>query len=480
MKYIQIIVVILFIAMMFVPLLCLNTEPEVASSIDNRMLAKNPFSAEVRNRSDADLTRDIDSYLSDRIGFRDEMILANTVLNDRLFGKMDHPSYAYGKDGYVFFAGMTPGQFSDYHIAFADMVEAVQNYCTERGVPFVFVFNPEKKAVYSEFIPEGVNYNRDWVTLFLEELDKRNINYVDNTPCLIEKKNEGEAVFNQKYNAGHWNDLGAFHGVNNILQNVQQFFPAVTLNTKDEFNIEYQLNTSLHVSQFPIHEEAPIFSGKQQIESLTPLYQDEVKIDEEYNAFSYTVNAAKKKAGTPKALVFQGSYMNGMGYKFMQNSFGEYIAVHDYQNILNFPYYFNLFQPECVIFEAAEYTFSSGFFNYEKMKVIDWNPLLETYAEQCSVDSLKKLTSDQVFIERGNEFTTLSWQAEQAYDYVWLVAGKEFDLELADPETCLYEVTIPNEDYDRYHNEMYLVAALDGKIEPYKFKNPSKISPVRN
>lgn len=479
MKNIRIIVVAAFIAMMFVPLLCLNTDPEVASYIDNRMLAENPFSPEMRSREDADLTDDIDNYLSDRIGFRDEMLLANTVLNDRLFGKMDHPSYTYGKDGYVFFDSMVPQAFSEFHIAFADMVEAVQNYCQERNVPFVFVFDPEKKAVYSEFLPGGVHYNNDWVHQFLQELDKRNINYVDNTPILIEKKNEGEAVFNRKYNAGHWNDLGAFYGVNHILENVQQFFPDVPLNTMDEFDIEYVLNTSLQVSQFPIHEEEPVFTGKNEVEYLTPLYREETKRDERYGAFIYSINASKNVAGSPKTLVFQGSYMNGMGYKFFQNSLGEYIAVHDYQNILNFPYYFNLFQPECVIFEVAEYTFADNYFDYEGMKAINWNPTLAAYAPGLGVNALERLTADEVRVERGNVFTTIRWNAGQAYDYVWLVAGGEFDMALVDPEQNLYEVSIPNESFDQSLNDLYIVDAFDGQLTPYQLRNLTIESPVQ-
>lgn len=472
MKYIRIFVVAIFIAMMFVPLLCMNTQPEVASEIDNRMLAENPFSPEVRNREDADLTDDIDSYLSDRIGFRDEMLLANTVINDSLFGKMDHPTYAYGKDGYVFFSSMVPEQMSDYHIAFADMVEAVQNYCHERGVPFVFAFDPEKKSVYNDFLPQGVHYNNDWVSEFLAELDKRNINYVDNTQILVERKNEGEAVFNQKYNAGHWNDLGAFYGVNNILKSVQQFFPEVHLNEQDEFDIEYVLNTSLQVSQFPIHEEEPVFTVKHdETENLTELYREETKMNEQYRAFIYTVNEAQKQNGSPKTLVFQGSYMNGMGYKFFENSLGEYIAVHDYQNILNLPYYFNLYQPECVIFEVAEYTFSSTYFDYETMQSIHWNPELVGYVPGHMVNELQRLSADAVSVERGNVFTTIRWNAEQAYDYVWLIAGGEFDMALVDPEQNLYEASIPNENFDQSWNDLYIIDALDDQMNPYQIRN---------
>ena len=66
------------------------------------------------------------------------------------------------------------------------------------------------------------------------------------------------------------------------------------------------------------------------------------------------------------------SYMNEYGTEYLKNGFGEYIYVHDYQNVLNFPYYVNMFQPDCVIFEVAEYTFSNEYFDYEKMKNLDF------------------------------------------------------------------------------------------------------------
>lgn len=74
--------------------------------------------------------------------------------------------------------------------------------------------------------------------------------------------------------------------------------------------------------------------------------------------------------GAPRVLSFQGSYMNGMGYKFLENSFGEYIIVHAYQNIFNLDDYFNMFQPDCVIFETAEYTLTDDYYDLETMKEI--------------------------------------------------------------------------------------------------------------
>lgn len=60
--------------------------------------------------------------------------------------------------------------------------------------------------------------------------------------------------------------------------------------------------------------------------------------------------------------------MNGYEYKYLMNGFSEYIYVHDYQNIINFPYYYNIFKPKCVVFEVAEYTLENGYFGRERMR----------------------------------------------------------------------------------------------------------------
>ena len=101
MKRIQIIMISLFFLILLVPLVTFNFEKNSISEIDNRLLAENPFAEE------GDLTENIENYINDRLGLRDKMILSYTVLNDRIFHKMVHPSYEYGKDGYVFGAGLT-------------------------------------------------------------------------------------------------------------------------------------------------------------------------------------------------------------------------------------------------------------------------------------------------------------------------------------------------------------------------------------
>ncbi len=462
MKKIKITIIGIFWGLLLLPMIYFNWEENVVSEIDNRQLTNNPFGANYVPSENNDISNAIENYVQDRIGFRDGMIKLYTQLNDKLFHEMVHPSYTYGKEDYVFSKLTRSPEFTEYHVVFANMIEQIQTYCEDRGVPFVFVFEPSKATVLKDKLPNGVNYNTDWVSKFLKELDKRGINYVDNTKTMIEKQEKGIMVFNQKYNAGHWNDLGAFYGVNAILKNLQQYFPNVALNQTDDFDIKEKLNTSLPVSDFPIYEYEPIFNSICDLENMTEEYE-QIEIDHQNRYFQYKINNEKKESGSPKTLVFQGSYMNGMGYTFLENSLGEYIAVHDYQNIINFDYYFNIFKPECVIFEVAEYTFDDYYFNYENMKKISFNkPLDDNNTFVCE----KKLQDQQVSIKEEKALTKIQvTNLETNVKYAYLKIGEEvFDLCQNEEKKDEYAVTIESKKVNQGEMEIVLVNADDEKI----------------
>lgn len=114
MKILKRITILAFCVVLMIPIFTFNTEKDAISEIDNRVLAENPLTVE----NSEDFTTDVENYVNDRIGLRNEMILAYTVLNDKLFGKMVHPSYTYGKDGYVFGAGLGVNiRYNEFHEA---------------------------------------------------------------------------------------------------------------------------------------------------------------------------------------------------------------------------------------------------------------------------------------------------------------------------------------------------------------------------
>ncbi len=464
MKIFKSIIVILFLFVIFIPIIFFNFKPQSVSEIDNRMLTENPFSSD----SNGDLTKNIENYINDRIGFRDEMILSYTVLNDTLFNKMVHPSYVYGKDGYVFGAGLTTsGLFSDYHITFADMVAELQEYCESRGVPFLFVFNPAKPAVLSEYVPTGLLYSRDWVELFFNELDKRGVNYVDNTETLKYQTNNGVAVFNQKYDANHWNYIGAYYGTNKMLETLKERLPSVHINNLDEFNVSEETKTSLLVSNFPINESVPLVQTDFSFVDNTGVYASEIERHSSYKAFGSYSNESRKEEGAPSALVFQGSYMNGYGYQYLINGFSEYTFVHDYQNVIDMPYYFNIFKPDCVIFEVAEYTFSEIYFSQEQMKNISYNKPLKNF-ENYQI-SQQSINSSEMTVQKGETLTKIKWHTDINAESAWLLMDEEYDMKKVQNG---YEVTVKTENYQEYLDTLAIVTYCNDVITHHRLPSP--------
>ncbi len=82
--------------MLLVPLALTNRDKNVMSSVDNRYLAEFPA------YSDKDFTTEFESYFSDRIGFRTEMMNAYIGVNYKVGGVFDHPLYMAGKKGHLF------------------------------------------------------------------------------------------------------------------------------------------------------------------------------------------------------------------------------------------------------------------------------------------------------------------------------------------------------------------------------------------
>lgn len=454
MKALRLIVVILFFAIIIAPIAAFNFQEDAISLIDNRNLTANPFT------SDGDFTNNIQNYVNDRIGFRDDMILAYTVLNDKLFKKMVHPSYIYGTDGYVFGAGLTVNNpYTEFHETYADMVKQIQDYCDSRGVPFLFVFNPAKPAVLTEYLPKGMNYDRTWVDLFFSALDERHVRYIDNTLLLQEKTRLGETVFNQKYDANHWNDLGAYYGTYAMLQELQKRIPEIHLTEKNEMTISETLMTSLPVSEFPIHEMVPSISIDMNLDfTNSSLYGEQLELHPSFRSFGYYMNKERIESGAPKALVFQGSYMNGFGYKYLANAFGEYIYVHDYQNVIDFSYYFNIFQPDCVIFEVAEYTFTNNYFDYEAMKAMKLNPTLQSIESEPIVEQETLLDSESILVDKGDILTKILWRCSESPEYVWFVQDIAYDMKKTEEG---YEVTLTTEAYENC-DEVFKIVTWDG------------------
>ncbi len=356
------------LALLLIPLILTDRRENVVSEIDNRMLVDAPtFGKE-------NYTKDLEAYLQDRIGLRDKMVNAYSVVNDRAFHELTHPIYQYGKEGYVFSGMHRNFEYNHFHRAFAETAKQLQDYCEARGAKFYVIFDPEKSSVYRRYLPEGINYDDSWVDEFCSYMDELGVNYVNSTKLLTEKS-QTEQVYNKVYDAGHWNDLGCFYATNQLWELVNKDFPAVKPLDENEFEVTEVEAKHLTVSEFKISEMVPKFDLKQDYTTLTDNWKDEVYRDANHNAFLYRVNNSKEAEDYPDILFFQGSYYN-RSPDFILSRAKTYVGIHNYQNIFNLPYYFNIFNPDIVLLDVAEYVMMDEYFSYSEMMSLDLNPPL--------------------------------------------------------------------------------------------------------
>ena len=222
------------------------------------------------------------------------------------------------------------------------------------------------------------------------------------------------------------------------------------------------IDTFENVTKHPIVEQSRVYYTGVDLGTACVVV---VVLNEQFPHFQYVINEKRKEEGAPKALVFQGSYMNEMGYKFLENSLGEYIAVHDYQNVINFDYYYNIFQPDCVIFEVAEYTVNEDYFSQENMEKMVLNPKEEGLEENSEVISEELNKSDFTAEKNGSLYNIEVQNLDKDAEYVYMeINDNIYDMK-KDENGRKYSVTINARDYDE--NNIEFITYKSGVIKKY-------------
>lgn len=446
-KLLETIYVVVFLLCLIIPLCLLNTGVNVKSDLDNRVLNELPQFG-VTGYEDK-----IESYLQDRIGLRSQIVTGYELVNYYLAGELTHPSYINGQNGYMYFKMHNNVQYGTFHEAFAEAVIKMKEYCESRGVKFYFQLDPEKIAIYQRNLPAGVSYNDEWVDILIDYLVEHGVTCVNNRELLI-APSYSEQIYNLQYDGGHWNDLGCFYATNNLWKTIHEDFPEVSEYKKDEFDITTINAEYLANSKFPVNEKVPSFKLRQAYDDISKRYLD-LEMNEQYKTFHYYVNKSAGAEKYPKIMFFQGSYYNRNPLFYMGRT-RECISIHDYQNVLNLDYYFNIFQPEIVVFEVAEYTFTNTYFNYNQMLSIDYNPglLFDQNGNRVMIDDLLDHTEEFVF-ESNVDFEVMT---RNGFDKVFI----DKKLPLA---KYVYLIT-NNQVYDMYKedNERYSAYIPSGAI----------------
>ncbi|MDO5695649.1 MAG: hypothetical protein Q4P30_02670 [Eubacteriales bacterium] len=368
-KYSKIIYIILFVLISLTPLVLIDTTPDKVSEIDNRKYSAFP---EKYNRY---FFNKVEAYYEDRVGLRGDGLLLFSKLNEILFQYFEHPTYECGEDGYVFFKMSPPVLTEAFSDEFFHFITSADTYLKSRGIDFIYMQNPGKDDVYREKLHHGYTYDNHIYGILPERTANAGVDTLY-TLNLLQEAKKTQQVFNIAYDAGHWNDEGRFIATSALYKRIKNHLPDMHFPEKEDFCIGKELIEHHKVLKTPLHEYVPKY-----VLNNPPPYVDmtddfpNISIHPQHRYFLHWENPNSPNG--KKILYFHGSFYVSHP-DFLAGDAAEFTAIHNYENILNLPYYINLFEPDLVVFIASNYTLCSTYYDEDALINTDFNPALDS------------------------------------------------------------------------------------------------------
>lgn len=438
-----------FFLVILIPILFMNFKRDQVSKIDNRMLLN--FEDIFSNK---DIFNNIESYIDDRIGFRTEMVDIYAKVMDKAFNEITHPKYEYGKDGFIMSKAEENEFNPEFMETYSDFIKEFQDYCNARDIKFLYSVEPRKELIYPEYITEGYNYENRDIEYFLELLEEKNINYLNNIETLSEAREKGSALdilkqgyrnsgdtetveflenelliidefneldksnvyleneynknskneivdsrellYDKEYDARHWNETGAIIGISAILDRLNLLDSKVGTFDISKYEAKNYINDTLVASNFEINEKTTHYNLIEDNSIYIEDLENEIKRNESFRNFTHYKNEANPDA--PRILIFAGSYFDDKE-KFLTESFSELMKIHNYRNVLDYEYYINIFNPDIVLFESTEYTHFDFYFPDDEM---------EDKVHIKNLKNYKNLKEDNFVVTESNNLSNYS------------------------------------------------------------------------
>lgn len=352
------------------PALFTNIKKDQRSEINNTMLAEFPA-------FDEGFFDGLSNYADERVGFRTGIITAYQEMNIILFHYLVHPLYEYGKDDWIMTKGWDQIQTlhldvpEDYVKAFGKFVSCIDQYSEENGAKFLFLLVPNKETIYYEKLSDGYNIKPTKKTksdLIIDELNRRGVNNLYLRKTFLDHKDE-VLLYNKKFDAGHWNDNGAFYGLSRMYDHlIDEMDTDVDPIKEEDFDIDHSTAKYLLNSFIWIDEEVPVYNLNEVKYTLSEEdYWSDFDMISENNYHTHTFNEQTGENGNLSVLLFCDSYLL-TNEKFFANNFREFTMIHG-RELPRARYYIEKLQPDIVIMEATERVIGPGYdYNIEFME----------------------------------------------------------------------------------------------------------------
>ena len=359
-KIYNILFVVMFMAIISLPLIKTNWTSGGISEDENRYLAEAPKLMGEGKFNDK-FTADVETWFMDHMGYRKELIDYNAKMQYEVFDKMlSNSNYYLGRYGDVNYA--TDAMIMDYaHLNLRDESEVVKignsyqkvsDWLGEKGIQFYYVQCWDKHSIYPEQFMASVNQigdisKTDQVIAYLRE--NTTVKVLSLKETLLENKNEYE-VYSNWGDPTHWTERGAYVGYKYIMQGINKYNDnRYKVLDEDDYNISIS-DKGIVLNGF-IHEEDMLesFSIKEPMASMVDIsIMDKYSEDRRHSAWENP-----NVDNDSKLLLVCDSYIDSFIIEDIAESFSQVWLIWgdytmDMENIVE------MYDPDIVIYECAE------------------------------------------------------------------------------------------------------------------------------
>lgn len=318
----------------------------------------------ISNHDYPNLPRCLETFLKDRIPFREQLITWRNSLLYELWKAPGYDSVVIGKNDWLFnnytdllnpndVGGGKSRPFTDEQLQkHAEYFLAVNEFLTYRKIPYALVIVPTKQTVYPEFLPDHSNQFVEWTRadqLITYLKNNSTITIIDLREEVNKRKKEGPVFLRLDT---HWNCYAALKAYDVMIAKLQQVLPRIK-----PFKSVYEAKDTVH------HPDLGLMSR-------IPKYLSEPTVDlKRKNAphpcfvtmYKGSVISITDDRTAPRALVYHDSmFMNLLAY------FADHFSYGSYHKQKNFEVaHLQECSPDLVVQEMSEGVLSCNFLKNE-------------------------------------------------------------------------------------------------------------------
>lgn len=212
----NVLVIILFAVLIFVPLSKTDIVGGKVSQTENRVLADFPVSK--NDFGNIEISRPaVESWIGDNIGFRSRFVEVYSDIKTKLFQLPASFSVVKGAEGWYYYTGDHNIEIAtgDYPLTMHDLEliakyqQQISDYYKSLGKAYILMLTPSKVSVYPEYLPMADDaVERTLVDIVSDYLNAHTDVIVYNSKRnLLASKSDGQLYHKTDT---HWNDRGSY------------------------------------------------------------------------------------------------------------------------------------------------------------------------------------------------------------------------------------------------------------------------------